>query len=294
MEDILLYLDSIWNHHLIQLDETWITPGKIITALSIFFIGVYLSNLSSRRLVKRMIGGRNISPGTATIIQTLIHYAFVVIVSLIALQSSGVPITVFTIFGGALAIGVGFGSQNIVNNFISGLILLIQRPMKNGDLIEIGSNSGIVQSIGARSTQLADYRGVTHFIPNSQFLENPFTNWHYNDDLICGTVCIGIAYGSDIVLAKQLLEKAAKEDKRIVDTPIPKVLFSDFGNDALIFELLIWTAARSSLERKTIESELRFTINAAFNDHNIVIAFPQRDVHLNATEAIPVHIINKE
>ncbi len=294
MEEIYSYLVSIWHYQLIQFDETWITPAKIITALSIFIIGLFLSNLLSRILVKRMLDGRNLNPGTTTIIQTVLRYAFVVLVCLIALQSSGVPITVFTIFGGALAIGVGFGSQNIVNNFISGLILLIQRPMKKGDLIEIASNSGIVVAIGARSTQLADYRGVTHFIPNSHFLEQNFTNWHYNDDLICGTIGIGIAYGSDTKLAKQILEQAANDDKRIVNEPKPKVLFSDFGNDALNFELLIWTAARSSLERKNIESDMRFTINALFAEHGIVIAFPQRDVHLNATEAIPVHIMNKD
>ena len=291
MEVFWEYMSSFWYYQLFEIDGVWLTPGKIVIGLVVFAVGLYLASMISRLLVRKIVDNRNVSGAASAILQSFIHYGFVIIVCLIALQSAGVPITVFTIFGGALAIGIGFGSQNILNNFISGLILLFEKPMKSGDLIEIGSKTGVVQTIGARSTQLTDYRGVTHFIPNSHFLEQQVTNWHYNDDLICGVITIGVAYGSDVAMVKEVLLSIAKEEKRVVDSPIPHVLFRDFGNDALIFELLIWTTAKSSLDRKTIESDLRFSVDAAFNERGIVIAFPQRDVHLDVQSPIPVNVI---
>jgi len=291
-EETWTAIQTGWNHPLIELDGSWITPGKIVIGVSVFLIGVWVARLVSRLAAKRLVASLHVAAGTASVLRTLINYCLVLVVVFIALQTAGVPLTAFTIFGGALAIGVGFGSQNILNNFISGLIILLERPVRPGDLIQISGQVGIVQRIGARATLLTDYKGIAHLVPNSHFLEQTVTNWHYTDDMVCASVMVGVAYGSDTDLVKRLLEQVATDHPKVGSTPAPRVLFNDFGNDALIFELLTWTAARRVIERRELESDLRFAIDASFRTHGISIAFPQRDVHLDATSPIPVRIVS--
>jgi potassium-dependent mechanosensitive channel len=287
-------LARIWNHHLLELDGAWITPGRIIIGLAVFAFGLWIARLTSRILVSRLLKGLRIDSSTALILRTLAHYCLVVVVLFFAFQTAGIPLTAFTIFGGALAIGIGFGSQNILNNFISGLIMLLERPIKPGDLVQIGDRIGVVQKIGARATQLTDYRGISHLVPNSHFLEQAVTNWHYTDDLVCATLQVGVAYGSDVALVRQLLHQVATDNDAIVTNPEPQVLFNDFGNDALAFELLTWTHARRVIDRRKVESDLRFALDAAFRTHNICIAFPQRDVHIDTASPIPVRVMGEK
>lgn len=176
MDEFWLVFLEVWNFELLQVDSTTLSPGTIIIAIVVFAFGIVCSRLISKVLIGRTIARSKASDGTKAVYRTLINYFLYIIVLLTALQAAGVPLTALTIFGGALAISVAFGSQNILNNFISGLIIFAERPVKPGDLVEIEGLSGKVESIGARSVRISDFRGVSHFVPNSQFLESPVTN----------------------------------------------------------------------------------------------------------------------
>ncbi len=291
MNEFWEWFVNFWNYGLFQVEEAWITPGKLTIALFAFIVGLMLSKIISRIIVARVLRGLKVGAGMSVVLSTLIHYTLVAAILLGALQFAGVPLTVFTIFGGALAIGIGFGSQHILANFISGLILLIERPVKPGDLVKVGDYSGMVVRVGARATLLTDYTGVTHLIPNSQLLESSVTNWHYDDDTVCAVTKVGAAYGTDTRIVEKLLLEVAQNHPQVSKEPAPVVLFEEFGSDSLNFELLVWIRARRVLERRKIESEIRHRINEIFNENGIVIAFPQRDVHLDSAKPIQVEVV---
>jgi small-conductance mechanosensitive channel len=197
--------------------------------------------------------------------------------------------TVFSFLGGALAIGAGFGSQNIVNNFISGLILLAERPIRVGDVIQLDAWTGTVTQIGARSTKIQT--GMNHeiIVPNSKLLETSVVNWTLSDDTVGCLVSVGAAYGSPTREVERLLSLAAAEHPNVLKEPAPQVMFKDFAADSLVFELRFWVNLRAT-NKGEIESDLRFRIEELLSDRGIVIAYPQRDVHLNVLRPVEVRL----
>jgi small-conductance mechanosensitive channel len=231
-----------------------------------------------------------LDPGASAALQSLSYYVLVVLMTLMALQVINVPLTLFTFVGGALAIGIGFGSQNIVNNFISGLILLAERPIKVGDLVELGSMQGTVEAIGARSTRVRSSKNIHVIVPNSHFLEQEVVNWTLLDDSVKTSVAVGVAYGSPPERVRDLLVEAVSHHEKIFTTPAPAVLFQDFAESALTFEVFFWVRIRSTMEKLIIESDVRYRIEQLFRGAGIVIAFPQRDVHLEAVGPLEVRV----
>lgn len=268
----------VWNYTF-TIGETSIGVHQLVIALFAFITGLILSKLISRRVGNKVLPRMKVEPGPASAIQTILYYLLLIITAVIALQIAEVPLTVFTIFGGALALGIGFGSQNIMNNFISGLILLLERPIQVNDLVTVGSDSGTVLKIGARATHIQRYDGVTVIVPNSQMLENAVANWALPDRRIRSIIKVGVAYGSDVQLVKTTLEKLLEDHVRVLAAADNRVLFANFGDSSLDFEVHFWISPRSSFDRRQIESDLRFKIDALFRENNITIPFPQRDVH---------------
>ncbi len=268
----------VWNYTF-TIGETSIGVHQLMIALFAFITGLILSKLISRRVGNKVLPRMKVEPGPASAIQTILYYLLLIITAVIALQIAEVPLTVFTIFGGALALGIGFGSQNIMNNFISGLILLLERPIQVNDLVTVGSDSGTVLKIGARATHIQRYDGVTVIVPNSQMLENAVANWALPDRRIRSIIKVGVAYGSDVQLVKTTLEKLLEDHVRVLAAADNRVLFANFGDSSLDFEVHFWISPRSSFDRRQIESDLRFKIDALFRENNITIPFPQRDVH---------------
>ena len=193
-----------------------------------------------------------------------------------------------------LAIGVGFGSQNVVNNFISGLILLAERPIKLGDLVEMEGVYGNVERIGLRSTRVRTGDNVHIIVPNALFLENKVINWTHRDPKVRITITVGIEYGSPTREAERLMKEALANHAQVLAKPGPAVLFRDFGDDALIFEIRFWIHMRTMMERLQIESDIRFRIDEVFREAGIVIAFPQRDVHLDTAKPLDVRVVPTE
>jgi small-conductance mechanosensitive channel len=283
----------VWRYELFAVADRPITVGKLVSGIALLALGLAVSGRLSRWLGRRLLPRFGLETGVAAALQALTFYAFVLLFSLIALRILNVPLTIFTLLGGALAIGVGFGSQNIVNNFISGLILLAERPVRVGDIIEIEGTTGTVEHIGPRSTRLRAGNNIALVVPNSAFLDKNVVNWTLATDQLRTSVRLGVAYGSPTREVRRLLHRAAAEHPRVARQPEPVVLFADFGDDALIFEVHFSLYTRDILQRRIIESEVRLRIDDLLREAGIVIAFPQRDVHLDAAAPLAVRLVGE-
>jgi len=268
-----------------------VTLRKLVVAVFLLIIGLLAVRFILKFFLRRMIQQTSLKPATAqTIVKLLTYFAYLLVI-LFALRIVNIPLAAFAFLGGAIAIGVGFGAQNLINNFISGFIIMGERPIQLGDLIELEGILGKVEDIGARCTRVRTGENIRILVPNSSFLEKNITNWTISDKRIRTFVRVGVVYGSPVKTVRELLLEAIRDNPRIKDSPAPFVLFTDFGDNALIFDVYFWIVIESVIERKTIESEVRFRIEEVFGRAGIVIAFPQRDVHLDASRPLPVEFV---
>ncbi len=267
---------------LFTLFDVTFTTGDLVAVPLIYVIGIWvigkLAHLATYRL--RASGA---SPDTIHLFKRIFYILAIAILVVTSLDVMNVPLTAFAFLSGAVAIGVGFGAQNIINNFISGWILMWERPIRIGDVLEVDGARGVVEAINTRSTRIRRVDGVHMLIPNSKLLENTVINWTLIDLLTRTTVKVGVAYGSDCKLVAKLIEDAVIQQSEILPEPKPLVIFDDFGDNALVFEVYFWINATAERDLRKIRSDIRFTIDELFNQHNIVIAYPQRDVHLDGT-----------
>ncbi len=287
-------IGTVWRYEITNVNDTPITVRKIVLGLLILILGLRMSRMFSQFLGNRLLPGLGLDRPAAAVVRTLIFYVLTLTFILFALNFVDVPLTVFTVLGGALAVGVGFGSQNIVNNFISGLILLVEQPVRIGDLIQIGDLFGNVVRIGARSTQVKTGANVEIMVPNSSFLENNVVNLTLSDDNLRAHVEVGVSYGSPVREVTKLLKHAATEHGRVLKNPEPFVLFESFGDNSLVFEVHFWIRARAVMDRRMIESDIRKRIDTLFRGASIEIAFPQRDVHLDTRTPLRVQMVTEE
>ena len=192
----------------------------------------------------------------------------------------GLSATSMAVAFGALSIGLGFGLQNIFNNFISGLILLFERPVQVGDVVQIADIWGAVTKINVRSTVVQTYDNASLIIPNSDMISNQVTNWSFKDQRLRRNIVVGVAYGSDTELVRETLLEVAGKHPKVLKKPKPDVLFVDFGDSALIFKLRLWTTIDHFVP---VETDVRFAIDRLFREKDIEISFPQRDIHIRST-----------
>lgn len=284
-------LNGVWNLQLTSTDGEPITVGKLVQMLLLLGVGYLISKILSRRLGQSVLPRFGLARGAVVAFQTLAYYGLLAVFFLWALRVVNIPLTVFTVVGGVLAIGIGFGSQNIMNNFISGLIILAEHPIKVGDLIDIDGIFGQVERIGPRSSRIRAGDNTHVIVPNSTFLEKNVLNWTVSDDVIRTWVDVGVAYGSPVEQVAEDLMRAASEEPGVLDQPEPEVLFMDFGDNALAFRVYFWVQVKRPLDRYRVQSRLRFRIDRVFGEAGIVIAFPQRDVHLDSLSPLEVRVV---
>lgn len=289
-----LRMRKVWNYRLGDIEDRPITVGKIAIGCVLFLVGLWFSRRTTRAVGKRVLPKLGMDPSEAATVQTIVCYSMICAFGLLALKVVNVPLTAFTRLGGALALGFGFGSQNIINNFISGLILLAERPIKIGDLVEINDLYGNVEHIGARSTRIKTGANLEIIVPNSSFLETNVVNWTLTDDRVRTVVKVGVAYGSPTDQVKQLLLESLEDTVGVLNVPRPTILFSEFGPDSLNFEAHFWLHMRSLMQRWQTESEVRYKVDEKFRKAGVVIAFPQRDVHLAGSRPLQIEIIEDE
>jgi small-conductance mechanosensitive channel len=303
--DVFSFGEKAWNFEIFSAEDTIIIDGrpiterrpvtvsKVVRALLILAIGLWLSAVLARRIhaisEKRFKAEHNV----ARVIEKVFHVIVVICVVFFALVTVKIPLTVFAFLGGALAIGVGFGAQNLINNLVSGIILLFERPIRIGDIVEIDGTRGRVISIGARCSGIRGFDGVEFLVPNSTFLEKNVINWTLSDKLFRSTVKVGVAYGSPTREVSRQIAEALEEHGRILKNPEPVILFEDFGDNALIFSAFFWVEISSFMDFRIIASDIRYMIDKRFREAGITIAFPQRDVHLDHPRPIQIQLLEE-
>jgi potassium efflux system protein len=229
--------------------------------------------------------------GAAAAVEKLMLYAGLMLIALFSLRIVNIPLTAFTFLGGAIAIGLGFGAQNLINNFISGFIIMAERPIRIGDFIEMDGKCVQVDEIGARCTRVKTGENIHILVPNSSFLEKIITNWTLSDPLIRDKVMVGVAYGSPVHKVTELLLQVADQVELVLKEPKPFVVFEDFGDNALAFAIYYWVVVNGPIAKFRIASDVRYQINDLFNKHGISIAFPQRDIHLDSLRPLQVQLM---
>ncbi len=285
---------SFWKLTLFTIKENPVKAGNIILGLVFLYPGLRLARYLTGEIHSLFIARLNVEVATRKSLEMVIRYTLITLVVLFVLTIVGIPLTAFTIVGGALAIGVGLGSQNLVNNFLSGIVLMTERPLKVGDVVELEGRRGTVEHIGGRSTRIQTFDNLRMIIPNSKLLENTVINWTLMDDILRREVTVGVAYGSPAERVAELLNQAATEHKAVKTTPQPKILFWDFGDNALIFRLMFWVQLSRTMRPLEIESELRFAIYKLLEEAGIVIAFPQRDTHLDTLKPLEIKLLDAD
>ncbi len=252
-----------------------VSLSSLVFSLVIVFLSVKLAKYAGR-LLNRTLTERNVDSGVRDSLEKFFRYTLILIGILFAMDNLGVSINSLAAVGAVLMVGIGFGLQNIAQNFISGLILLIERPIKVGDIVKVGSTSGKILDIRVRSTVIQTRDNSTIIVPNSKFVSEEVMNESYLGEKIRYHIGVGVAYGSDIVKVQQTLCKAAASDDRVLKDPPPRALLVAFADSSINFDLLFWSEDIWQIE--LVSSDIRCTIAELFKNEAIDIPFPQREL----------------
>ena len=253
-----------------------------ILLLIVMLVGVFWFSSSTKRfLFNRFLVNSGLNRSLQYALSQIISNIVLVIGILIVLTQTGINLGALAVFAGAIGVGIGVGLQGIASNFISGLVILAERPISIGDRVEVGDNAGTVRRIGARATVIVTNDNISIIVPNSKFIEDPVTNWTYGDPRVRFRIPVGVAYGSDIEKVRQALIAAGREHPNTLAEPAPNVFFSEFGDNSLNFELVVWSSEMSGRPRR-YKSDLNFAIERKLREAGIEIPFPQRDLHIRS------------
>lgn len=267
-----------------------VTIGKMLMAIMLLTVGFAIAVFIVNRIEILLVQRGKFAEVSIKIGKRWLLSAIFIILLINSLLLVRIPLTVFAFLGGAVAIGLGFGMQTLLKNLISGLMMLLERPFKPGDTIEVGGLRGTVVDMSVRAAVVRDVNGIDTLIPNSSFLEQNVTNWTYTSSMVRQGIKVGIAYGSDVRLAAKLLEEDVLRHGHISSERKPEILLEDFAADALSFGVYYWLDMSTGVVGRQVASDLRFMIEASFRKHDIVIAFPQRDVHLDSASPLRIQI----
>ena len=276
MQQVLDFL----NTPLITVADRAITVYEVLIVPTAVLLGLFVIRWLGR-IVRNRLVDRGVNPDVVQLISRAFYILGIAVLVITTLDLINVPLTAFAFVSGAVAIGVGFGAQNIINNFISGWILMWERPIRIGDFLEVGDTKGTVEMINTRSTRIRRTDGVHLMIPNSFLLENTVVNWTLVNNHARSIVRVGVAYGSPVEQVASLIKQAVEEQDSLLSDKSVDVVFEDFGDSALIFDAYFWIDASGDRDLRLIRSDIRFRIDALFREHDITIAFPQRDVHVD-------------
>ena len=276
-------LNAIWevlNTQITVIQGNPLTAMGIIQLLLIVVVALFIAGRLTRLLTRHLIRRLGVATSVASIIGSIIRGLVVFVGLYIALTSIGLELGVLLVPLGAIGIGLGFGLQRIAENFVSGLILLTERPISDGDIIEVNSVRGTVEKIGMRSTILRTFDNTRVTVPNSELISNQVDNWTLADRIVRIRFNVGVAYGSDMRLAERLLREILAGHPDVLLEPDPRVFFIEFGDSSLNFLIFAWVDTPA--KRLTTLSDLHFAIDTAFRENDIEIPFPQRDLHLRS------------
>lgn len=268
------------NYSLFTFNERAVTLLEVLAVPIWLIVSLWFAKFIIHSFANRL-KAKNKDPNIIHLVERILYVIALAIIFITLLSMLNVPITAFAFLSGAIAIGFGFGAQNIINNFISGWILIGEKPIRIGDFLEVEGVKGIVEEINTRSTRVRRVDGVHMLIPNSKLLENTVTNWTLRDKLVRGTVQVGVQYGSDCDQVANIMLEITKAQPEVLESPEPAIFFQDFGDNALMFEVYFWINSQVEGGLRLVSSNIRFALNREFQQYDIVIAYPQRDIHLD-------------
>jgi small-conductance mechanosensitive channel len=279
MKELVNVIKDFLNFKLISIKENPVTLWNILLSLILIIVLVIIVNQLTRLIEKKVLERRLLNIGAAHAVSTIMKYVFITIGTIVILSSSGINLSALTVLVGTLGVGIGFGLQSITSNFISGLIILIEQPIKVGDRIEVGDTSGDVLKIAIRATTILTNDNIAIIVPNTDFITKEVINWSYLDRKVRFKIPVGVSYSSDVYLVKKLLMEVANNHEDVLKDPQPMVRLSKFGKSSINFELCIWTSAL--IDRKgRLTSEINFGIFDKFKENDIKIPHTQLDVHI--------------
>ena len=252
---------------------------QIFLLIALLMVVFWISSHTKRFLFNRFLVNSGLDRSLQYAIAQIVANVVLVVGVFVVLENTGIHLGALTVFAGAVGVGVGFGLQNIASNFISGLVILAERPITIGDRVEVAGIAGQVQQIRARSTVIRTNDNITMIVPNTKFIDSPVTNWTYGDPRVRFRIPVGVAYGSDIDKVRQTLLAAARENPNTLQDPAPSVFLDKFGESSIDFELVVWSSEMSYRPRR-YRSDVNFAIEKKFREAGIEIASPQRDIRI--------------
>jgi small-conductance mechanosensitive channel len=267
-----------WNAPLPAVSLSLVQIFLLIALLVAVF---WISSRTKRFLFNRLLAQSGLDRALQYAIAQIIANVVLVVGVLIVLENTGIHLGALTVFAGAVGVGVGFGLQNIASNFISGLVILAERPITIGDRVEVAGITGQVHQIRARSTVLRTNDNIMMIVPNTRFIDSPVTNWTYGDPRVRFRIPVGVAYGSDVAKVRDALLAAGRENPNTLKDPAPSVFLEKFGDNSIDFQLVVWSSEMSARPSR-YRSDLNFAIEQKFREAGIELPFPQRDLHIRS------------
>src|SRR5437660_7697834 len=255
--------------------------AQIFLLVALLVAAFWFSSGTKRFLFNRLLAQSGLDRSLQYAIAQVVSNVVLVVGIFIVLENTGIHLAALTVFAGAVGVGVGFGLQNIASNFISGLVILAERPITIGDRVEVAGIVGRVQQIRARSTVIMTSDNIAMIVPNSKFIDSPVTNWHYGDPRVRFRLPVGVAYGSDVRKVSDALVAAGRSNPHVLDDPAPSVFLKEFGASSINFELVVWSSEMSHRPSR-FKSDLNFAIEEKLREAGIEIPNPQRDIHIRS------------
>jgi len=273
---------ELFTKTLFTVGQTPVSMATLVWGILMFVLIALLSRFTRRLLRTRVLVHTRMDVGLQYLISRIAGYVVLVLGVIVGLQTMGINLSALAVVAGALGVGIGFGLQNVVHNFVSGLILMGERSIQIGDRVEVGGTTGVVERIGARSTSIRTNDNIILIVPNSDFVSNPVVNWSYlHDHSVRFRIPVGVSYKSDPHLVERLLMEVAAANEHVLKSPAPNVVMKGFGDSSVDFELRAWTTELTH-RPSVFKSELLFAIWDKFKEHGIEIPFPQRDLHIKS------------
>ncbi|HDP55364.1 MAG TPA: mechanosensitive ion channel [Bacteroidetes bacterium] len=273
-----------------------LSVGMILFLVIGSWLVFFLSKLISRLVIEKILNRHGTDKGVSHAIGAIFRYIFLFVGLVVVIQSTGIDLSALTVLAGALGVGIGFGLQNVTNNFISGIIILFERPIKVGDRVELpelDNLAGDVVNISARSTTIITNDNIAIIIPNSKFVSDTVINWSYNDANVRFKIPVGVSYKEDPEVVKEILLDVTSKHPGVLKHPAPDVLFDEYADSSLNFILRVFTT-KFSRTPHILKSQLYFEIFKQFKKKGIEIPFPQRDVYIKQMVDNKVNLPNAE
>lgn len=278
---VMTDISRVVFYPLIKLGDSDISLASLFKFVCLVALVFIFERLLRRILINRFLGRTHFHPSMQYAISKMGGYLFITIGLYIALKLVGIDLSSLAVIAGAIGVGLGFGLQNVISNFVSGLIILAERPIAIGDRVELGDVAGVVAKINLRSTNIITNDNITIIVPNSDLITNKVTNWSYGDPKVRIRVPIGVAYGTEPERLKRLMMEVAHEHPSVMKAPPPELFFTSFGDNSLNFELSVWTEEMTSKPR-LFRSQLNYAVERKLRENDIEVPFPQRDLHLRS------------